>query len=184
MHHTKSGQRVHRSRQVEGCPVRCSRKVEDVLVDAELSQDKDERQFKTFLTFVRQAVRGLSGCSLLTSSGRVFVNVYFTRAGVKVPRLVAMLVTSFVAAVLMVTMLPSDGFAEDAPSSDTSEKPELPKGSDSDGDGDFDRPDAVSAAVTARLVKKPVEDLSKRTETRRTFANPDGTAKGGERADR
>src|SRR5215213_1879062 len=103
------------------------------------------------------------------------MNLYVTRAGVKIPRLIAMLVASFVAAVLTITMLPSDGFAEDAPTADAPKKAELPKGSDSDGDGDLDRPDGVSAAVTARAVGKRVEDLSKRTETTRTFANPDGT---------
>ncbi|NRQ49205.1 hypothetical protein [Aeromicrobium stalagmiti] len=33
----------------------------------------------------------------------------------------------------------------------------------------------VSAMTTARASDKRVEDLSKRTETTRTFANPDGT---------
>lgn len=46
---------------------------------------------------------------------------------------------------------------------------------DSDGDGDLDRPDTVSASSTARALKKRVEDLSKRTETTRTFANADGS---------
>lgn len=46
---------------------------------------------------------------------------------------------------------------------------------DSDGDGDLDRPDSVSASFTARALKKRVEDLSRRTETTRTFANADGT---------
>ena len=38
-----------------------------------------------------------------------------------------------------------------------------------------ERPDAVSAAVTARLTGEPVEDLSARTESAQVFANPDGT---------
>jgi RHS repeat-associated protein len=46
---------------------------------------------------------------------------------------------------------------------------------DSDGDGTLDRPDAVSAAVTARVTDKPVEDLSSRTESSTTVVNPDGT---------
>ena len=38
-----------------------------------------------------------------------------------------------------------------------------------------ERPDTVSAQVTALSAGVPVEDLSQRTETTRTFANPDGT---------
>ena len=38
-----------------------------------------------------------------------------------------------------------------------------------------ERPDAVSAAVTARATGKPVEDLSARTESATTVVNPDGT---------
>ncbi len=46
---------------------------------------------------------------------------------------------------------------------------------DSDGDGTLDRPDAVSAAVTARVTDEPVEDLSSRTGSSTTVVNPDGT---------
>ncbi len=46
---------------------------------------------------------------------------------------------------------------------------------DSDDDGIVERPDAVSASVTAQLLGKPVEDLSARTETLRRLVNPDGT---------
>lgn len=46
---------------------------------------------------------------------------------------------------------------------------------DSDGDGVLDRPDAVSAAVTARVLDAPVEDLSARTDSATTVVNPDGT---------
>lgn len=46
---------------------------------------------------------------------------------------------------------------------------------DSDGDGRPDGPDAGSAAVAARKLRTPVEDLSQRTPTRQVFINPDGT---------
>ncbi|MFD1825235.1 MULTISPECIES: DNRLRE domain-containing protein [Mumia] len=46
---------------------------------------------------------------------------------------------------------------------------------DSDRDGVQDRPDAVSAALAARLADEKVEDLSARTESTQLFANPDGT---------
>jgi hypothetical protein len=49
------------------------------------------------------------------------------------------------------------------------------KGTDTDGDGDPDRPDTASASATARVLKKRVEDLSQRTEDKRSFANADGT---------
>ena len=38
-----------------------------------------------------------------------------------------------------------------------------------------ERPDTVSAQITARSTGEPIEDLSQRTETTRTLANPDGT---------
>ncbi|MHA7246710.1 DNRLRE domain-containing protein [Arthrobacter tecti] len=38
-----------------------------------------------------------------------------------------------------------------------------------------ERPDTLSAQITARSAGVPVEDLSQRTETTRTLANPDGT---------
>jgi large repetitive protein len=41
--------------------------------------------------------------------------------------------------------------------------------------GGAGRPDAVSAMVTARATGERVEDLSRRTETTTTWANPDGT---------
>lgn len=46
---------------------------------------------------------------------------------------------------------------------------------DSDGDGDLDQPTAIAAAEAARLQEVRVENIAKRTETTRTFANPDGT---------
>ncbi|MFT3834491.1 MAG: DNRLRE domain-containing protein [Micropruina sp.] len=53
---------------------------------------------------------------------------------------------------------------------------EAVKAADSDGDGVPDRPDLVSAAVTARVLNVAVEDLSQRSETVRVLINPDGTS--------
>jgi RHS repeat-associated protein len=49
------------------------------------------------------------------------------------------------------------------------------KAADSDGDGSPDRPDTVSASVTAHVLGVAVEDLSQRTELVRVLVNPDGT---------
>src|SRR4051812_49164459 len=43
-----------------------------------------------------------------------------------------------------------------------------------DGD-ETSRPDSVSALVTARASGERVEDTSQRTETKRVYANPDGS---------
>ena len=96
---------------------------------------------------------------------------YVTRSGWCVPKWLFALVSSFVAAVLTITMLPAGAMAADAPAT----KSEPATTGDSDGDGDPDRPDTVSASATARALKKPVEDMLKRTESARTFVNPDGT---------
>ncbi|MEO6473389.1 MAG: DNRLRE domain-containing protein, partial [Aeromicrobium sp.] len=107
--------------------------------------------------------------------------VPLSRAGVRVPRLVVVLLVAFVSLLLTITMLPDDAFAGtktiEPPKLATAAKPGEPTDapSDSDGDGTFDRPDTVSAALTARLSKEPVEDLSARTESSSTIANPDGT---------
>ncbi len=53
---------------------------------------------------------------------------------------------------------------------------EAPLSADTDGDGTPDRPDLVSAAVTARVLNVAVEDLSQRTESVRVLVNPDGTS--------
>lgn len=46
---------------------------------------------------------------------------------------------------------------------------------DSDGDGTLDAQTSALASAKASEEKAPVEDLSKRTTTTQTFANPDGT---------
>ena len=52
---------------------------------------------------------------------------------------------------------------------------EAVRAADSDGDGVPDRPDLVSAGVTARVLGVAVEDLSQRTGQVRVMVNPDGT---------
>lgn len=101
------------------------------------------------------------------------MELYLTRRGVRLSRLACGLLVLFVTAVLIVTVLPGDAYAADPKV--TSSAVEGDGEGDSDGDGELDRPDGVAAAITARLSKKRVEDLSKRTETTQTFVNPDGT---------
>ncbi|MGC3994759.1 MAG: hypothetical protein QM779_11705 [Propionicimonas sp.] len=63
-----------------------------------------------------------------------------------------------------------------APSPSPSESEDAAvRAADSDGDGVPDRPDVVSAGVTARVLGVAVEDLSQRTESVRVLVNPDGT---------
>lgn len=52
---------------------------------------------------------------------------------------------------------------------------EAVEAADSDADGTPDRPDLVSAGVTARVLGVAVEDLSQRDESVRVLVNPDGT---------
>lgn len=47
--------------------------------------------------------------------------------------------------------------------------------SDAQLEGDLQKPDSVSAMVTARASGHRVEDLSQTTEAEQVFANPDGT---------
>ena len=103
------------------------------------------------------------------------MSLYVSQHGIRVPRLLFLLIATFVSVVLTLTMLPAESIAADEETTQVDDKSVQDTGSDTDGNGDLDRPDTVSAAVTARLVKKPVEDLSKRTETTRTLVNPDGT---------
>ncbi len=108
------------------------------------------------------------------------LNLYVTRWGLRVPRLLFAIGALAVAAILTITMLPAGAVSapnEDKTLAEPAEEgePKVDGPTDSDGDGTFDRPDTVSAALTARLSKKPVEDLSARTETSTTIVNPDGT---------
>lgn len=89
-------------------------------------------------------------------------------------RTVPAVITLITTTALVFGFLPNAAWAEDDKAAASSKKKAV-KGTDSDGDGDLDRPDTVSASSTARALKKRVEDLSKRTETTRTFANADGS---------
>lgn len=101
------------------------------------------------------------------------MNLYVTRTGVRLSRLAFAAIAGLVTVVLMLTVLPGYSYAADPELTKTAD--ESATAGDSDGDGDADRPDGTSAAITARLSKKRVEDLSRRTETTRTFFNADGT---------
>lgn len=101
------------------------------------------------------------------------MNLYVTRTGVRLSRLVFAAIAGLVTVVLMVTVLPGYSYAADP--EPTKKADESVAAGDSDGDGVADRPDGTSAAITARLSGKRVEDMSKRTETSQTFVNADGT---------
>lgn len=107
---------------------------------------------------------------------------YVTRDGLRMSPGLFAVIAAFIGAVLAITMLPLEAFAEEDPV--FPDPGGLPKAhqveptvgsADSDGDGTADRPDVVSAAATARVLKKPVEDLSQRTETDQVLVNRDGT---------
>lgn len=100
-----------------------------------------------------------------------------TRHGLALPRPFLIFLALFVSWVLTATMVPEGAHAapnEDTPTAEPAKAADAEPG-DTDGDGTLDRPDTVSAALSARLSDKPVEDLSARTETNSTIANPDGT---------
>lgn len=96
-------------------------------------------------------------------------------SGVALPRwLVLLLVGVLTVALSFSSEVPSARAEEPAPSPvPTAAEPV--SASDSDGDGSPDRPDLVSAGVTARVVGVAVEDLSQRTGQVRVVVNPDGT---------
>lgn len=104
-----------------------------------------------------------------------FVNSFMSYRGIGMPRPFLVLLMGFISAVLTVTMLPGNTTAAEAITLSGESSTEDP-GTDTDGDGDLDRPTTAEAAATAALAKERVEDLSKRAETSRTFANPDGTS--------
>ena len=98
-----------------------------------------------------------------------------TQSGGRLPRLLSWWLSAFLSVVLVVALLPDQGAVASVKSTVKAADNDVAKADDSDADGDLDRPDGVSASITARLAKMPVEDLSKRTETNRTMVNPDGT---------
>lgn len=117
------------------------------------------------------------------------LHVPITTRGVRLPRWLVVILASVLSISLCFgTEIPA--FAEPAdPATSAPVEPEpsdtaspaptegtaVPEDLDSDGDGTLDRPDAVSAAVTAREAGEPVEDLSQRTETTRVIVEQDGS---------
>ena len=104
------------------------------------------------------------------------MNIYFTDRGVRVSRFAFALVVAFVAAGLMITAPSAEASQSQARlAALNAEESNAGEALDSDGDGKADRPDRVSAMSTAIAEKKRVEDLSARTSTSTSFANPDGS---------
>lgn len=105
--------------------------------------------------------------------------------GVRLPRWLVLVISGvLVIALCFSTEVPSSAEPSDPPTPSRSvpADPEVPAsgepsvgGLDSDGDGTADRPDLVSAAITAQALDEPVEDLSGRDETNRVVVNPDGS---------
>ncbi|WP_269303266.1 RHS repeat-associated core domain-containing protein [Aeromicrobium sp. HA] len=102
--------------------------------------------------------------------------MHLTWSGLLFPRRWWALVAALAVSALIVTAIPGPVSAEEKPTAETEQDDVAPKAVDSDGDGVPDRPDAVSAGATARVIDESVEDLSQRTETSKTFVNPDGTS--------
>ena len=94
-------------------------------------------------------------------------------SGVPLPRWATCVVSAVVSIALCFGTESPMARAETPPPSPSEE---AVKAADSDGDGVPDRPDLVSAAVTARVLNVAVEDLSQRSETVRVLINPDGTS--------
>ncbi len=98
-----------------------------------------------------------------------------SRSGVALPRWLVCVLAGLLSVVLCFTTEVPQARAETPPPTPT------PSGTaaaaaDSDGDGTPDRPDLVSAGVTARVLGVAVEDLSQRTGQVRVLVNPDGTS--------
>lgn len=99
--------------------------------------------------------------------------LHASRDGLRMYHRVVALRTLLISVALVISMPQSGAWADEPPGTG------VPSGDVVDDravrDEVLERPDGVSAAVTARLKGKPVEDLSKRTESSRTLVNPDGT---------
>ncbi len=101
-----------------------------------------------------------------------------TRNGVVLPRWLVLLLGVLLSVMLSFsTEVPSARAETPSPSPSPSETAaSAVKAADSDGDGSPDRPDLVSAALTAQALGVAVEDLSQRTQSVRVVVNPDGTS--------
>lgn len=95
------------------------------------------------------------------------MRLYVSESGVGVSRRLVWLIACGLSLVLAVTVLTGPPvMAADAE----------PEGESQETEGEvLSRPDAISAAVTARVSGKPVEVVDATTETATTVANPDGT---------
>ena len=100
-----------------------------------------------------------------------------TRSGVVVPRWLAWLLAGVLSIALCFSTEVPMARAETPSPSPTPAETQAAEGAaaDSNGDGTPDRPDLVSAGVTARVLGVAVEDLSQRTGQVRVLVNPDGT---------
>ncbi len=100
-----------------------------------------------------------------------------TASGVAVPRWLTRLVVGLLVVALSFSTELPNAQAETPEPTPAATEPSAPTatGADSDGDGTPDRPDTVSAGVTARVLGVAVEDLSQRTESVRVLVRPDGT---------
>ena len=109
------------------------------------------------------------------------IRVHFTSRGVRLPRWFVVGLAGLLAVSLCFgSELPAKGEPVDTEPSPTetvtvSPAPTESETVDSDDGGVWERPDTVSAAVTARAVDEPVEDLSQRSESQRVIVNPDGS---------
>ncbi|HTY72031.1 MAG TPA: hypothetical protein VMI11_06345, partial [Actinomycetes bacterium] len=118
-------------------------------------------------------VRGLASVAAaeivewsVAARGRgVLVRRRFVRGGLRLP------VIAVVSAAVVVSMAGAPA-AHAAPAADTGTVQAAAAASTPET---YERPDWVSAALAARLLKHRVEDTSQRTEVSQTFANPDGT---------
>ena len=101
-----------------------------------------------------------------------------TGSGVVLPRWLVWFLTGLLAVMLCITTdIPVARAETPDPSPTPAEAQDAAvRAADSDADGVPDRPDLVSAGVTARVLGVAVEDLSQRSETVRVLINPDGTS--------
>ncbi|WP_245596393.1 DNRLRE domain-containing protein [Nocardioides alkalitolerans] len=94
-----------------------------------------------------------------------------TTRGVEIPRWLA---TGVASTALLAMVFTTNELILDPPAAAAVEEPDPATLYDSNGDGIPDRPDRVSAALLARQIDLPVEDMSARTESATTVVEPDG----------
>lgn len=108
--------------------------------------------------------------------GDSMLRLPMSRTGVVLPRWLVLFLTGVLSIALCFgSEVPMANAETPEPTPSPSEAPSAVAAADSDGDGVPDRPDVVSAGVTARMLDVAVEDLSQRTGQVRVLVNPDGT---------